>query len=103
MRAFNRQITAVVDFIAEIRDSLRQSGNAHRRWPKMNAALALAVTQRHAENRHRLAGAWLVNLYVNRIDHSFRILCQKPDRKGGQLCLSCPPLRVGLLTLSCLG
>ena len=30
MRAFNRQITAVVDFIAETGNSLCQSGNAHR-------------------------------------------------------------------------
>src|SRR2546421_11584970 len=54
MRAFNSEITTVVDFIAETRDSLCQSGNAHRRGPKMNSALALAVTQRHAVNRDGL-------------------------------------------------
>src|SRR5437870_5633780 len=57
MRAFNGQVAVVVNFVAETRHAFRHAGDPHRGRPKMNASLALTITQRNAEDGHGFSGA----------------------------------------------
>src|SRR5581483_9743427 len=60
VRSSHGQVAAIVYFIAELGDLLRESRHANRCWTKMHARHALAVAQRHAENADGLTGAGLL-------------------------------------------
>src|SRR2546421_7478675 len=49
-RAFEAQVAEVAHFVAKLRDSLSQSGDAHRRRAEVNACDARAVAARRADD-----------------------------------------------------
>jgi len=50
VRTFDGQIAAVIYFVPQFCNPLGQPRHPDRRRPEMNAALTLAIAQRHAQN-----------------------------------------------------
>ena len=53
MRPLDFEIVEIVDFNSELGDPIRKSGHANRRWAEINSALALAKTERDAQDANR--------------------------------------------------
>ena len=53
-RPFDWQITKIMNFIAKLCDSLRESGDPHRSRAQIDTSHALSKAQGHADNAHTL-------------------------------------------------